>query len=154
MERRLSMTRWESVLVFALFCYVVSSRAVADHQVVLVVAANSTIESIDPLDIRKIYLGFQVRDGSNFSIHAATNLSGRTLYEIFLQDVMAMSAANYDRRLLTLTLQSGHRRPDVFKNIDELLSALRRDPNLVTFMWFEDYEKAKDLKVLRILWKK
>jgi hypothetical protein len=66
---------------------------------------------------------------------------------------MAMSEKSYDRRLLTLTLQSGRRRPDVYTNIDELVDALQMDPYLVTYMWQEDFEKVRALKVLRVIWK-
>lgn len=127
--------------------------AAADHVAVLVVREDSPVASIDPLDIRKLYLGFSVRTVGSVPLRAATNRSGKALFDIFLQDVMAMSEKSYDRRLLTLTLQSGRRRPDVFTNIDELVGALQNDPNLVTFMWLEDFEKVRSLKVLRVIWK-
>jgi hypothetical protein len=128
-------------------------HAVADHELVLVVRADSDIEAIDLLDVRKVYLGFSVRTIKNAPIRAAANLTGKPIFEIFLQDVMAMSASTYDRRLLTLTLQSGYLRPAVFRNLAELVDALKQDPNTVSFMWKEDAEAAGELKVLRVLWR-
>jgi hypothetical protein len=128
-------------------------HAVADHELVLVVRADSDIEAIDLLDVRKVYLGFSVRTIKNAPIRAAANLTEKPIFEIFLQDVMAMSASTYDRRLLTLTLQSGYLRPAVFRNLTELVDALKQDPNTVSFMWKEDAEAAGELKVLRVLWR-
>ena len=125
----------------------------ADHSVVLVAREDCAITAIDPLDLRKIYLGFPVRDKLNSPLRAATNQSQRELYEIFLQDVMAMSARAYDRRLLTLTLQSGRRRPEIYQHVPELIRAVESDPGLITFMWEEDFDKAKGLKILRVIWK-
>jgi hypothetical protein len=133
--------------------FLASAPATADHVVVLVTRSDSPIETVDPLDVRKLYLGFSVRTEENLSVRAATNQSENKLFEIFLQDVMAMSARSYDRRLLTLTLQSGRRRPDIYRNVGELTDALGSDPNLISFMWQEDFEKADNLKVLRVIWK-
>jgi hypothetical protein len=131
----------------------VPAVARADHAVVLVARADSPIDTIYPLDIRKVYLGFSLRAYGNESIHAATNEADPALYDVFLQDVIAMSAKSYNRRLLTLTLQSGRRRPAVYHSISALMEALREDPNLITFMWQEDFEKAANLKILRVIWK-
>lgn len=135
-----------------LLCLLFGGAAQAERSVVLVVRADSPIEAIELLDVRKLYLGFSVRTGSNQPIRAATNRADPVVYEVFLQDVMAMSASRYDRRLLTLTLQSGRPRPLVVQNSRELLQALQADPHLVTFMWKDDAEKAGDLKILRVLW--
>lgn len=133
--------------------FLASAPAAADHAVVLVARSDSPIETVDPLDVRKLYLGFSVRTEENLALRAATNQSENKLFEIFLQDVMAMSARSYDRRLLTLTLQSGRRRPDIYRNVGELTDALKSDASLISFMWQEDFEQAGNLKVLRVIWK-
>lgn len=147
------MKTWRRVLITALFSTLTLTTADADHRVVLVTRADSPLDSIDTLDIRKIYLGFAVRTDSGVPVRGATNASDDKLFDIFLQDVMAMSASAYDRRLLTLTLQSGRRRPEVFTNVSELTKALNVDATLVTYMWEEDFRAADNLKVLRVLWK-
>jgi len=145
--------RMRGVILLGIFWwFVLPEPAFADHAVYLVARADCPVDSMDALDIRKIYLGFSVRTDANEALRAATNLSDEELYEIFLQDMMAMSERSYDRRLLTLTLQSGRRRPDIYTNSEELLRALEQDPTLITFMWKEDYEAAENLKVLRVIW--
>jgi len=153
MERRIPVKALATLILVALTSLLFIEQAVAERAVVLVVRADSEIDAIDILDVRKIYLGFSVRTSANEQVRAATNLVDNAIYEIFLQDVMAMSAPTYDRRLLTLTLQSGRRRPDVYRNSQELFDALITDPNLVSFMWQEEAEKSGQFKVLRVLWK-
>jgi hypothetical protein len=148
-----SVTRWQTLACGVLALGLFSGHAAADRTVVLVARADSTITSIDPLDLRKLYLGLPVRTADDVAIRAATNRSDTELYEIFLQVVMAMSARAYDHRLLTLTLQSGRRRPETYVNTKELLRAIEADAGLVTFMWLEDTGKSANLKVLRVLWK-
>lgn len=147
------MKRAPKHVLVLLACVLSWGYAAADHAVVLVTRADSPIESIDILDVRKIYLGFSVRTANNLPIRAATNSSGRTIYEIFLQDVIAMSGRTYERRLLTLTLQSGRPRPAVYRNHGELIDALYEDETLVSFMWQEEAEEDSNLKILRALWK-
>lgn len=154
MECCLSVTRWKNIACGVLALGLFPGHAAADHSVVLVARADSTITSVDPLDLRKLYLGLQVRTADDVAIRAATNRADTELYEIFLQVVMAMSARAYDHRLLTLTLQSGRRRPDTYVNTKELLQAIEADASLITFMWLEDTGKPGNLKVLRVLWKR
>jgi hypothetical protein len=142
------------VMSVAAFCALtLPIFAVADRAVFLVARTDCPIDTMDLLDVRKMYLGFTVRADNNLALRAATNQSDKELFEIFMQDVMAMSARSYDRRLLTLTLQSGRRRPEVYMNVAELQDSLQHDPNLITFMWDDDFQATKNLKVLRVIWR-
>jgi hypothetical protein len=81
------------------------------------------------------------------------NASDRTLREVFLQDVMGMSARSYDRRMLSLALRSGQRRPQSYESVEELLRALDADPLTVSFAWAEDISSHSELKAIRVLWR-
>lgn len=146
------MTMLRATSVLLLICLLFSEQAASDRAVVLVARADSEVDNIDLLDVRKLYLGFSVRTETNQPIRAATNRTSALIYEVFLQDVLAMSASRYDRRLLTLTLQSGRRRPLVIRNPTQLMEALSADPELVSFMWREEAEHSGQLKILRVLW--
>jgi hypothetical protein len=139
-----------ALLVLALLGAPPSVRA--DHSLVLIASANSPVNEISPLDLRKVYLGFSVEAGNEMEVRALSNTSDEALQEFFLQHVMGMSARSYNRRLLTLTLQSGRPRPEVYDNIDELLDRIDRDVLSITFAWEEDIADRDDVKILRVLW--
>lgn len=124
----------------------------ADDSVVLIVSAESNIRDVSPIEIRKLYLGFTVNAASGAPIHAISNSSDKRLWDVFLQGVMGMSERSYDRRLLTLTLQSGRPRPAVVQNNDTALLSVITDKNALTFAWSGDVDGRDDIRVLRILW--
>lgn len=126
--------------------------ALADEALVLVTSAQSSIPELNSLDIRKLYLGFNVRDRSERQIVALTNASDDRVMTVFLQNVMAMTQRAYNRRLLTLAVQSGRARPRTVRSLDQLHQLLLSDQMMVTCMWKTDADKFADLKVLRVLW--
>jgi hypothetical protein len=129
-----------------------SPDARADHSMVLISNADSPIVSISPLDLRKLYLGFVVTAGDKTQVKPILYASDELLQEIFLQNVMGMSARSYDRRLLTLTLQSGRPRPQVFEDLESVLQRIDSDPQTIVFVWEEDIENLPNIKILRVLW--
>lgn len=124
----------------------------ADHSMVLIVNAESSIKKLKPVDLRKIYLGFTVTNGNGRAIHAVTNRSDARLWTIFLQDVMGMSERSYDRRLLSLTLQSGRVQPRVYYNVEQIIEIIKDDKDAIAFVWHEDSIGDENIKVLRVLW--
>ena len=138
------------VLAVGLLTAPISARA--DHSLVLIAHIDSPLDDLSSLSIRKLYLGFTVVNDEGDIVHAIVNSSDSSVWEIFLQDVMGMSARSYDRRLLTLTLQSGRSRPEVVNTAEETLDKIDEDKNAVAFVWSEDIEGRNNIKVLRVLW--
>ena len=145
--------RISATAILALLTVLHGGVACADHKVVIVTSQESPLQSISSIDLRKIYMGIPLVDGSNRFI-AIRNQSDQTLNEIFLQTLVSMSERDYERRLLTLTLQSGRRRPVIMTDQDTITSALSSDPSLVTYMWGEQFDRSKGLKVIRVLWQR
>lgn len=142
-----------ALLLFLVFALLETPTPVhAQEALVLIAHKDSTLESLESLDIRKLYLGFLVRDEQNQPIHAFLNGSDARLWNVFLQGVMGMSDKSYERRLLTLTLQSGRVRPHVENDPEQLLQTIETLPNSVAFVWRRDLEGHDNLKVLRVLW--
>ena len=93
--------------------------AVAQHEVVLVAPSTSPLQDLDSLQLRKIYLGFNVtHDGHN--IRGLRNTADSKLDQIFLQTVVAMSEKAYLRRQLSLTLQQGIPLVDEYDDSEKL----------------------------------
>lgn len=135
-----------------LYLLLAAEPARADESVVLVVNAKSTIADISSIEMRKLYLGFTVYTNDGNPINAIINSGDTHLLNVFLQGVMGMSQRSYDRRLLTLTLQSGRQRPLVAANLDAAIVAVRSNENTLTFAWKKDVEKLEDIRILRVLW--
>jgi hypothetical protein len=152
MERSISMIRKALLLLVVLGLLEAPTPLRAEEALVLIAHKDYALESLGSLDIRKLYLGFVIRDEQNQPIRAFSNGSDARLWNVFLQSVMGMSDKSYERRLLTLTLQSGRVRPHVVTDVQQLLQTVKSEPNAVAFVWQRDLEGHDDLKVLRVLW--
>jgi hypothetical protein len=154
MERRVSMSKRFILALVATVFMAAAIPADADHVLVLIAGIDNPLRSVSPIEVRKLYLGFNVINDSNRPIQAISNVSDPRLWDIFLQDVMGMSERSYRRRLLTLTLQSGRSRPDTAKDRELMLDRIEHDPDAISFSWQEDIEDRPNIKVLRVLWQK
>jgi hypothetical protein len=148
-----SVNRQVLILALVLGLLAAPAQSRADHLMVLIANQGSPLNSVRPLDVRKIYLGYHVTNDDGRPIRATTNVSSRRLWEIFVQDVMGMTERSYDRRLLTLTLQSGRRRPDEYEDLEQLLDRIETDNDAVAFVWEDDIRDRADIKIVRVLWR-
>ena len=150
MERSIPV-RLRSATLLAVVLALRVSLAAADHEVVLVTRAQSEIDAVSILDVRKIYLGITVRQGSH-TIRGLRNLSNPRIDSIFIQSVMAMSEQAYERRLISGSLRFGRPRPAEYRTQEELIAEILISPDAVTCLWREDAERLPQLKVLGVLW--
>jgi hypothetical protein len=123
----------------------------AERQVVLVVSSDSPVQSLEPIDVQKLFLGLPVvRDAH--SLRPLRNVSDPALSDIFLQYIVAMSQSAYDRRILTQVLQHGRPRPLELDRPADVIKALATDRYAVSYMWLKDVPQNPRLRVLRVLW--
>jgi hypothetical protein len=152
MECSVSVIRNALFLFVAIGLMTAPATLRAEETLVLIAHKDSRLQSLGSLEIRKLNLGFIFRDEERQPIRAVANGSDTHLWNVFLQGVMGMSDRSYERRLLTLTLQSGRIRPHVVTNLEQLLRTIETEPNAVAFVWRRDLVGRDDLKVLRVLW--
>lgn len=126
--------------------------AYAEHALVLITSVDSPLQSVSSIELRKLYLGFIVNAETGEQIQPVTNDSDSRAKEIFVQNVVGMSARSYDRRLLTLTLRTGRHRPEVFRDTTALLDRIADDAYSIAFVWEEDVAGREDIRTLRVLW--
>jgi len=123
----------------------------ADRAAVLVVSADSPLTTLEPIEMRKLFLGLLVsRDGR--PLRPVRNVSDERLGQVFLQHVVAMSQTAYDRRILSQVLQQGRPRPQEIKSPEQLLKALAADPLAVSYMWTKDVPQTARFRIVRVLW--
>ena len=152
MERRPAVIRRLIIVAAALLLGAASSASRAGETVVLIVSSASPVVHLETIEVRKLFLGLTViRD--ELPLRALANQSDDRLHEVFLQNVIGMPEAAYERRLLMVALQQGARRPRVYTNTAELLNAVAVDPSAVSFARIEDVANDRRLRILRILWR-
>jgi hypothetical protein len=123
----------------------------ADRVAVLVVNADSPLIALEPIEVRKLFLGLRVlRDGR--PLRPVRNVSDEQLSQVFLQHVVAMSQTAYDRRILSQVLQQGRARPQEFESREQLIKALATDPLAVSYMWTKDVPATARIRIVRVLW--
>lgn len=125
----------------------------ASQVVVLVVRADSPVQQLDSVTVRKLYLGLPVlANGNGPLLHPLRNRSDGDIDLIFFQQIVAMTPENYDRQILNRVNQQGSVRPTEFTSVDKLTAALMADPNSVSFMWDRDVGHNPQIRVIRVLW--
>lgn len=124
----------------------------AEQTMVLVVSRDSPVTHLDVIDVRKLFLGLTVINNGR-TLRALENRSDGRLHEAFLQNVIGMPERVYERRLLSITLQQGARRPEVYTDATTLLGAVAADPGAVSVAWATDVAQNHRLRVLRVLWR-
>lgn len=138
--------------VILTFLLALSGRlSAADRSAVLVVNADSPVATLEPIEMRKLFLGFLVlRDGR--PLRPVRNVSDEQLSQVFLQHVVAMSQTAYDRRILSQVLQQGRPRPLETVSREQLIKVLASDPFAVSYMWLKDVPTSPRIRVVRVLW--
>jgi hypothetical protein len=125
--------------------------ASADETLVLIVSADSKVDQLDSLEVRKLFLGMTVIHNGD-RLRPLRNESEPRLKDVFLQNVVSMTDMTYDRRLLRLALQGGRSLPAIYADKVMLIDTVAADPTAVSFAWAKDVQHDKRIRVLRVLW--
>jgi hypothetical protein len=150
MERRAILRTRRALLLFALLLG--GSQGLASSQsVVLVVRTDSPVSDLDSVTVRKLFLGVPVLIGGR-PLHPVRNRSDARLDQIFLQEIVAMSQAAYDRQILIGVNRQGWLRPEESGSESEVVHRVLSDPNAVSFMWERDLAHNPQIRVIRVLW--
>ena len=121
-----------------------------DH--VLVVRADSPVTSLDSLTVRKLYLGFTVSVGER-ELRGVRLLDNLEMNRAFMQNVLGMSSAQYESRLLRQVLKQGRQAPLKLATADEVIAAVSRNPGTVGSLWADQLAGHDNLRVVRLLWR-
>jgi hypothetical protein len=152
MERRGSVKKVYAKWLLALLCSVaVILPSFADETVVLIISAESKVEQLDSLEVRKLFLGMTVTHNGE-RLRPLLNEADPRIKDVFLQNIVSMTDMTYDRRILLLALQGGRSLPTVYTNTTTLINNVATDPTAVSFAWAKDVQRDKRIKILRVLW--
>jgi ABC-type phosphate transport system substrate-binding protein len=151
MERGVSVSRLAAAAVLLTLLAAAAPVSAAGDQLVLIVSADSRVEQLDSMELRKLFLGLTVTHNGN-RLRPVLNETDARVKEIFLQNVVSMSDITYDRRLLRLALIQGQTQPTVYKDAASLINAVAADPSAVSYIWAKDVTHDARIKILRVLW--
>jgi hypothetical protein len=121
------------------------------RELVLVASAKSSVATLTSIETRMIFLGYTVQRERQ-SLRPVRNMSDNLINEVFLQHVVAMSGVAYDRRLLVARLQLGAQRPVELASTNEVLRELERNPYAVSYLWRDQVQASRSVRILRVLW--
>jgi len=138
-------------LLAALLGAAVIMPAFADETLVLIVSADSKVEQLDSLEVRKLFLGMTVIHNGD-RLRPLLNEAEPRLKDVFLQNIVSMTDMTYDRRILRLALQGGRSLPAVYADKVMLINTIASDPTAVSFAWAKDVQHDRRIKILRVLW--
>ena len=138
-------------LLAALVSVAAAMPASADETLVLIVSADSKVDQLDSLEVRKLFLGMTVIHNGD-RLRPLLNEAEPRLKDVFLQNVVSMTDMTYDRRLLRLALQGGRSLPATYTDKGMLINTVAADPTAVSFAWAKDVQHDKRVKILRVLW--
>ena len=150
MERGNSVSKFTARAVL-LTLLAATLPAFAQEQLVLIVSADSRVDQLDSLGLRKLFLGLTVTYDGN-RLRPVLNETDPRVKDIFLQNIVSMSDITYDRRLLRLALIQGQTQPAVYKDVGQLIQAVAADPSAVSYAWAKDVAHDTRIRILRILW--
>lgn len=150
MERGNSVNKIAAAAVLAALLAATGPVSAAE-QLVLIVSAHSKVEQLDSLEVRKLFLGLTVTHNGD-RLRPVLDEADARVKEIFLQNIVSMSEATYDRSVLRLALIQGQIKPIAYKDITLLIKAVIADPTAVSYAWAQDVVHDPRIKILRVLW--
>lgn len=139
------------IAIFLLTLLAAAQSYAADLDLVLVAARHSSIASMSAEDVRRLYLGVPLVSGDQ-SVKPLLNDTDPLLREIFMQQILFMSADAYQRQTISRTYRTGAPPPPTYTDMSELIKALKTDPRAVTYMLRSTAITAPDLKIIEQLW--
>ena len=150
MERGNSVSKIAAAAVLVTLLAASGTVSAAD-QLVLIVSADSKVEQLDSLEVRKLFLGLTVIHNGD-RLRPVIDEADPRVKEIFLQNIVSMSDSTYDRSVLRLALIQGQIKPTAYKDIALLIKAVIADPTAVSYAWAKDVAHDSRIKILRVLW--
>lgn len=141
-----------SLLTLGMLAASAVPRAGTQRLVLVTSTSGITAEDIDRETARRLFLGHAVVWNSQ-RVTPIINHSEDLIYEVFLQNVIHMSANHYERHMLSTVFRLGGKRPRSVSKFGALMEALNSRPATVTFMWESRARASQGVHIITELWK-
>ena len=137
-------------IIFAALGAAALPNAQAADKLVLVTAVNSPMRALPLSEVRRSFLG-AIHSGSGNQVVPIRNLANPEAHQMFVDQVLTISAQEYDRRLAMRSIQSGLGQLNAIRDAREIERVLLEFPNGATYMFASDAAKLKSLHVVQEL---
>ena len=142
------MTR---MLLVLLLMAQVAPVASEEMKVALVAASGSNIEALSQRDIRRLYLG--LKPSGNDSVGSPVlNRQSDELYDLFLKNVMHMTASSYKRKRVKAIFRKGSEEITEVDTLEALNAHLVENRGDVSFVELSDVDNMDSIEVVQVLW--
>lgn len=138
-------------VAFVMLLITIVNPVHAQHEVYLIAAKGSGIETISNRDIRRIFLGLKSADSDRVN-KPVINLSDRKVYEEFLKNIMHMTDGAYKRKIVKRIFRNGTEEIEELDMLDELNEHLIRNVGDISFADHATVNKMRDIEVVKVLW--
>jgi len=115
-----------------------------NRALVLVTGVYSNLPKLRQWELKKLFLGVPIIK-DNQKLIPLRNVSDRIMYEVFLQNVVHMSADTYENKVIEGPAVS-------YSDFDQLLRLLVETPNTVSYMWRENARQEPRLRIVQVIW--
>ncbi|NRA60210.1 MAG: hypothetical protein HRU25_04725 [Psychrobium sp.] len=144
--------RIKIVIIIAIIAvHILGINNAAAKELVLVSSNATNYQTFSKLEIKKLFLGYPMIKNST-KVQAIRNLSDQLSYQIFLQNIISMSAKNYERRLMSKTFRTGTTNVSLQHSLSQLKQQLIAQRSHVSVMWRHDILEEDKLKIVQVLW--
>ncbi len=135
-------------LVVLALCWTAACPAdTVTPRLVIVASAKSTLTTLTPTEIRRVYLGIPlIQDGHE--VIPLRNAADPLIQEMFLQHVLFMSAQAYERQMAGRVYRAGGNRIPEYANLSQIVEALTNEPRSITYMSHETATGLADIKII------
>lgn len=142
------MTR---MLLVLLMMAQVTPVASEEMKVALVAASGSNIEAMSQRDIRRLYLGLKPSDNDSVG-SPVLNRQSDELYDLFLKNVMHMTASSYKRKRVKAIFRKGSEEITEVDTLEALNAYLLENRGDVSFVELSAVDNMDKIEVVQILW--
>ena len=136
-------------LIFIVLVVGLIMPSMASARELVVVSSNATdYLPMSRFELRKLFLGYPVKQNGKV-ISAIRNTSDDRAYQLFLQQLIHLSAKNYERRLMAKTFKTGAANVPTADSLDHLINELIEADSTLSFMWMDEVDAQYGVKVIQ-----
>ena len=141
---------WKMITLILIVTISGSVRSETSTEVVLIAHESSKISRLSLLQVRRLYLGFNIDD--KYVGRPVINRSDSKVYSNFLKNVMHMTQDGYKRKVVRRVFRYGSDYITELSTLDSIVEHLENNPKDIIFVKKENLSVINNAKIVMRLW--